>query len=76
MIAALFSGLWEKLLAVAVGLLAVAGILFGARQAGRAAERLDTIQRNAEIQREQLQASTRRPRDRGELAQRLRDGRF
>jgi hypothetical protein len=45
-------------------------------RAGRAAERLSTSERNNEIQRQMLDAATRRPADRDALAQRLRDGRF
>lgn len=45
-------------------------------RAGRAAERLSTSERNSAIQRQMLDAATRRPADRDALAQRLRDGRF
>jgi hypothetical protein len=43
---------------------------------GRALERLETWERSSDVQREMLEAAARRPRDRGELAERLRDGRF
>ncbi len=43
---------------------AVAAALFGARQAGRNAERIDTMRRTVEVQRDQLKAASRRPRDR------------
>jgi hypothetical protein len=43
---------------------------------GRLAERLETREKANEIQRRMLEAAARRPRDRDELAERLRDGRF
>ena len=55
---------------------AVLVILFGARQAGRNAERVERMRRTIEVQREQLDAAARRPRDRAELIGRMRDGRF
>ena len=55
---------------------AVAAILLGARQAGRNAERVERMRRTIEVQREQLDAASRRPRDRDELAHRMRDGSF
>ena len=55
---------------------AVAAILLGARQAGRNAERVERMRRTIEVQREQLDAASRRPRDRDELARRMRDGPF
>lgn len=64
------------LLGWGVAAASVAAVLFGARQAGRTAERVETMRRTVEVQRDQLQAATRRPRDRGELARRLRDGSF
>lgn len=45
-------------------------------RAGRAAERFDARERNDAIHRQMLDAATRRPPDRGALADRLRDGRF
>jgi hypothetical protein len=63
-----------------VGLFAIIGavtaILLGARQAGRNAERVERMRRTIEVQREQLDAASRRPRDRDELARRMRDGSF
>lgn len=50
----------------------VAGVLFGARQAGR--NRVENMRRTVEVQRDQLKAASRRPRDRGELPRRMRDG--
>ena len=55
---------------------AVAAVLLGARQAGRNAERVERMRRTIEVQREQLDAAARRPRDRDELARRMRDGSF
>ena len=45
-------------------------------RAGRLTERLDTMEKTNAVQRRMLDAASRRPRDRGELADRLRDGRF
>ncbi|WP_454283811.1 hypothetical protein [Roseovarius sp. MBR-38] len=45
-------------------------------RAGRLAERLSTSEKSHEIQRQMLEAASRRPRDPDALAQRLRDGRF
>ncbi|MTH36505.1 hypothetical protein GL279_18110 [Paracoccus limosus] len=45
-------------------------------RAGRFAERLETTEKVNDVQRQMLEAAARRPRDRNELAQRLRDGRF
>ncbi|WP_127144670.1 hypothetical protein [Pelagibacterium montanilacus] len=45
-------------------------------RAGRLAERLKTTEKANDVQRQMLEAAARRPRDRDELAERLRDGRF
>jgi len=45
-------------------------------RAGQLAERLENQEKANEIQRRMLQAATRRPRDRYELTQRMRDGEF
>ena len=55
---------------------AILAVLLGARQAGRNAERIERMRKTLEIQREQLEAATRRPRDRSELLERMRDGTF
>ena len=55
---------------------AILAVLLGARQAGRNAERIARMRKRLEIQREQLEAATRRPRDRDELIERMREGRF
>ncbi len=44
--------------------------------AGRLAERLDTREKANEVQRRMLEAAARRPRNRDELVDRLRDGGF
>lgn len=43
---------------------------------GRLAERLEATEKINDVQRQMLEAAARRPRDRNELAERLRDGRF
>jgi hypothetical protein len=50
------------------GATTVAAVLFGAREAGRNAERVENMRRTIDVQRDQLEAASRRPRDRGELA--------
>jgi hypothetical protein len=55
---------------------AVAAVLFGARQAGRNAERVERMRRTVDVQHDQLEAAIRRPRDRRELARRMHDGTF
>ena len=45
-------------------------------RAGRLAERLENMEKANEIQRKMLEAASRRPRNRDELAERLRDGEF
>ncbi len=55
---------------------AILAVLLGARQAGRNAERIARMRKTLEIQREQLEAATRRPRDRSDLLERMRDGTF
>ena len=45
-------------------------------RAGRLAERLSTSEKTHEIQRQMLDAASRRPADRKALAHRMRDGRF
>ena len=45
-------------------------------RAGRAAERLDQLEQTNAIHRQMLDAAARRPRSRGDLLDRLRDGDF
>ena len=47
-----------------------------AERAGRAAERLENLERNNAIHRQMLDAAARRPRSRDDLLDRLRDGGF
>jgi hypothetical protein len=56
--------------------LSVTAILLGARQAGRNAERVDHLKKSLEIKDAQLRATLDAPRNRGELVDRLRDGKF
>jgi hypothetical protein len=85
MIASLLGGivatLWARA-ALRYGAIAVAVALFllSARRtgerAGRIAERLEVAEKTNETQRGMLEAAARRPRNRDELVDRLRDGRF
>jgi hypothetical protein len=45
-------------------------------RAGRMAERLENREKANDIQSQMLEAAARRPRDRDELVERLRDGEF
>jgi hypothetical protein len=45
-------------------------------RAGRLAERLETMEKAHDLQRRMFEAAARRPRSRGDLAERLRDGQF
>ena len=85
MIATIFGLIVSRPLARAAmryGAMAVAVVLFllsirrSGEQVGRIAERLDTTEKANEIQRRMLEAAARRPRDRDELVDRLRDGGF
>lgn len=85
MIATLLGGVaaspWMRA-ALRYGAIALALLLFmfllrrSGERAGRLAERLETTQNANDVQRRMLEAAARRPRDRNELAQRLRDGSF
>jgi len=85
MIASLLAGVatssWARA-ALKYGAIALAVVLFllsirrAGERAGRLAERLETAEKSNDIQRRMLAAAARRPRDRDELAERLRDGRF
>ena len=48
----------------------------GGERAGRLAERISTSEKTYEIQRQMLEAASRRPAERDALAQRMRDGRL
>jgi hypothetical protein len=77
----LLSRPWARRVA-AIALIAFAILLLilnlrrTAERAGRAADRLDNLERNDAILRQMLDAAARRPRDRDALADRLRNGRF
>lgn len=85
MIAALFTGIvaspWMRA-ALRYGAIALAVLLFllalrrSGERAGRLSERLETSKKINDVQRRMLDAAARRPRDRNDLADRLRDGRF
>ncbi len=72
---------WARRVAAFV-LVALAVLLFlfnlrrSGERAGRAAERLDMLDRTNAIQRRMLEAAARRPRDRDALVERLRGGGF
>ena len=76
----LASGPARKALGLLLAAITIALFIMNLRRAGeragRLAERLSTSERTHEIQRQMLDAATRRPADRNALAQRLRDGRF
>jgi DNA integrity scanning protein DisA with diadenylate cyclase activity len=85
MIATFFDGIaaspWMRA-ALRYGTIALAIILFllsirrTGERVGRLAERLETREKANEIQRRMLEAAARRPRNRDELVDRLRDGGF
>jgi hypothetical protein len=68
--------------ALRYGAIALAVLLFllalrrSGERAGRLAERLETREKVNDVQSRMLEAAARRPRDRDDLADRLRDGRF
>ena len=79
-IALLASGPARKALGLLLPAVTVTLFLLNLRRAGeragRLVERLSTSERTHEIQRQMLDAASRRPADRDALAQRMRDGRF
>lgn len=78
--ALLASGPARKALGLLLAALTIALFLLNLRRAGeragRLAERVSTSEKTHEIQRQMLDAASRRPADRDALADRLRDGRF
>jgi hypothetical protein len=78
--ALLASGPARKSLGLLLAIITIALFLLNLRRAGeragRLAERLSTTERTHEIQRQMLDAASRRPADRDALADRLRDGQF
>lgn len=81
LVAALAGSAWARA-ALRYGVTAFAILLFllalrrSGERAGRLAERLDTREKANKVQRRMLEAAARRPCDRGELVDRLRDGGF
>ena len=85
MIGALFGGIiasrWVRA-ALRYGIIALAILLFllsirrAGERVGRLAERLTTTEKANDVQRRMLEAAARRPRNRDELVDRLRDGGF
>ncbi|MBN2629382.1 MAG: hypothetical protein JXR75_02440 [Rhodobacteraceae bacterium] len=78
--ALLTSGPARKALGLLLAALTIVLFLLNLRRAGeragRLAERLSTSERTLEIQRQMLDAASRRPADRDAVADRLRGGRF
>ena len=78
--AILTSGPARKALGLLLAAITIALFLLNLRRAGeragRLAERLSTSERTHEIQRQMLDAASRRPADRDALAQRMRDSTF
>ena len=78
--AILASGPARKALGLLLVALTIALFLLNLRRAGeragRLAERLSTSEKTHEIQRQMLDAASRRPADRDALAQRMRGGEF
>jgi hypothetical protein len=81
LVAMLAGSTWART-ALRYGVTALAILLFllalrrSGERAGQLVERLETIARNHDAQRQMLEAAARRPRSRDDLAERLRDGRF
>ena len=81
LLATLAGSAWARA-ALRYGVTALAILLFllalrrSGERAGRLAERLVTTEKANDVQRQMLEAAAHRPRDRNELAERLRDGRF
>ena len=78
--ATLASGPARKALGIMLAAITITLFLLNFRRAGeragRLAERLSTTEKAHEIQRQMLDAASRRPADRDALVERLRDGRF
>ena len=76
----LASGPARKALGLLLATIIIALFLLNLRRAGeragRLAERLSTSEKTHEVQRQMLEAASRRPADRDALAQRLHDGHF
>lgn len=70
----------RRIIGAALAALTVALFLFNLRRAGeragRAADRLETLEALTHAQRQMLEEAARRPRSRDDLLERLRDGEF
>ena len=80
-LAALLASRWARRLAIGIALIGAVFLFLlnlqrAGETAGRHAERLNQMERQNDIQRRMLEASSNRPRDRDDLADRLRDGPF
>jgi hypothetical protein len=81
LLANITAGPWGRA-ALRYGALALTLLLFlltlrrSGERAGRLAERLETTEKTHDVQRKMLYAAARRPRDRDELADRMRNGDF
>ena len=79
-IAILASGPARKALGLVLAAITIALFLLNLRRAGertgRLVERLQTSEKTHDIQRQMLEAASRRPADRDALVERLRDGQF
>ena len=80
-VATLVGSAWASTaLRYAVTALAILLFLLALRRSGervgRLAEQLETLEKTNEVQRRMLEAAARRPRNRDELVDRLRDGGF
>jgi len=79
---ATFAGSAWARAALRYGVTALAILLFllalrrSGERAGHLAERLETMEKANDVQRQMLDAAARRPRSRYDLAERLRDGHF
>jgi hypothetical protein len=78
--AILVSGLARKALGLIIAAFTIVMFLLNLRRAGESAgrlgERLQASERTHEIQRQMLDAASRRPHGRDDLLERLRDGGF
>jgi hypothetical protein len=77
---ALLASLWRRALPWLTLAVAILLFILGARRtgekAGRAAERLETMEKTNDAHRRMLEAGGDRPRDRDDLLDRLREGGF
>ena len=75
-ITSFLSGAWARIAIIGGAVLAVFLGVFSARQAGRQAERVETMARNLENVNAQRKAAASAPSDRAGLIDRLRNGKF